>query len=239
MDLISQNEHKTRFKFQSNSICPQKEYFPWDVVFDITKPKFLMASQIREMLFLYILLQDFQPNLLGYRKTMISWVAFDSACEFRGMYFWFRKCDGHRIRKKVVSHLRHGIAISGLTPSHGKSWTDWFNIWGQMNLGIRYNAVKQLTDFALLCSETFLYSLPRGHWLPLQSFICHIIIQGNATSSSWWEYHTYYTPAPSGWSSLWVLDWHSVAHWASLRGGENSKSSASSSFFTGPGSKYL
>lgn len=61
---MSQNEHK-KFKFQSNTNCPQREYLPWDVVFDITKPKFLMASQIRETLLLHILLQDFQPNLLG------------------------------------------------------------------------------------------------------------------------------------------------------------------------------
>lgn len=38
-----------------------------------------MASQIRETFLLHILLQDFQPNLLGYRKTVISSVAFDSA----------------------------------------------------------------------------------------------------------------------------------------------------------------
>lgn len=38
-----------------------------------------MASQIRETLLLHILLQDFQSNLLGYRKTVISSVAFDSA----------------------------------------------------------------------------------------------------------------------------------------------------------------
>lgn len=41
-----------------------------------------MASQFREMVLLHILLQDFQPNLLGYRKTAISSVAFDTAWEF-------------------------------------------------------------------------------------------------------------------------------------------------------------
>lgn len=181
----------------------------------------------------------FQPNLPCYRKTMISSVAFDSAWKFRVMCFWLRKCDGHRISKKVVSHLRYGSAISGLTPSHGKSWTNWLNIWGQVNLDMMYNAVKQLNDFALVCSYTLLYSLPQGHLLPLPSFFCHISIEGNATSKSWWEHHTCHTPAPSGSSSLWLQDWHSVAHWTKVREGENSKSSASSSFFTGPVNKYL
>lgn len=149
--FMSQNEHKTRYRFQLNTNCPQREHLPWDVVFDITKPKFLMASQIREMLLLHILLQDFQPNVLGYRKTVTSSVACDSAWGFIVMCFWLRKCDGHRISEKVVSHLRPSSVVSGVTPSHGKSWTNWFNIWGQMNLAMMYNAVKQLTDFALLC----------------------------------------------------------------------------------------
>lgn len=83
-----------------------------------------MASQIRETFLLHILLQDFQPNLLGYRKTTINSVAFHSVWEFRVMCFRLGKCDGHRICKKVVSHLRPSSAISGLTPNHGKSWTN-------------------------------------------------------------------------------------------------------------------
>lgn len=140
--FTSQGEHKRRFKFQSNTNCLWRD-LPWDVVFDITKPKFLIATQIREMLLLHVLLQDFQPNFLGYRKTAISSVAFDTAWEFTVMCFWLRTWDGHRVRKKRVSNLRPSNAISDLTPSHGKSWTYWFNIWNQMNLDLMYNAVKQ------------------------------------------------------------------------------------------------
>lgn len=232
MDLVSQTEHKTRLKFQSTPNCPQRKYLPWHVVFDITKPKFLMASQIRETFLLHILLQDFQPNLLGYKKTMISSVAFNSAWEFRVMCFWLRKCDGHRISKKVVSHLRPSSATSGLTSSHAKNWTNWGS--DEPWYGCTMLSSSLLT--LLYCALKLSFTACQGSFAPIALF--HISIQGNATNSSW-EHHTYHTPAPSGWSSLWVQGWHSVAHWAKLRGGENSKSSASLPFFTGPVNKYL
>lgn len=149
--FVSPSEHKTSFKFWSNTNCPQREYLPWHVVFDITKPKFLIATQIREMLLLHILLQDFQPNLLGYRKTVISSVAFDTA--------W--SLDLHasglgwtQSRKEQGISFETQQSISDLNPiaSHGNSWTYWFSIWNQMNLYMTYCSVKQLPVSAILCS---------------------------------------------------------------------------------------
>lgn len=54
---------------------------------DITKPKSLIANQIRELLLLHILLQDLHPNLLGCRKRRIGSVAFDTDSGFTFMCF--------------------------------------------------------------------------------------------------------------------------------------------------------
>lgn len=151
--------------FSSDTNCSQREYLPWDVIFNITKPKFLMASQIRETLLLHILLQDFQPNLLGYRKTMINSVAFDSVWEFRVMCFWLRKCDGHRIWKKVVSHLRPSCAISGLLVMARAGLTD--SIWGQMNLDVLYKAAYWLYFY---CALKLSFTACRGVTTPTALF---------------------------------------------------------------------
>lgn len=91
---------------------------------------------------------------------MISSVAFDNAWEFRVMCCWLRKRDGHRISKKVVSHLRPSSSVSGLPPSHGKSWTNWFSIWGQILIW-RTVSSSLLT---LLCCALKL-SLIACHWV--------------------------------------------------------------------------
>lgn len=236
--FVSQSEHKTRFKFWLNTNCPQREYLPWHVVFDITKPKFLIAGQIREMLLLHILLQDFQPSLLGYRKTVISSVAFDTAWEFIAMCFWLRKWDGHRVIKNRVSHLRLSslfqisvllplMAVAELTDS--VSEIKWTSIWHTvLSSSFLYPLCCALKLFFTACDQVI-------------SFHCHCFdrhtrIQSNTRA---WKHHTYHIPAPSGWSSLWVQGWRWAVCWTNLRGGESSKYSPSSLFFTGPVNKYL
>lgn len=147
---VSQNEHKTRLKFQSN--FHQREYLPWDVVFDITRAKFLMASQIREILLLHILLQDFQSNLLGYRKTVISSVAFDSAWSLELCVSGLgNMMDTESARRWYLTWDPAVLfQVSLLVTARGEltdsiSEVRWTLIW-------MYNAVKQHTDFALLCS---------------------------------------------------------------------------------------
>lgn len=64
----------------------------------------------------------------------------------------------------------------------------------------------------LYCALKPSYSLqPATRSLPSIAIASHTTIQCNTTTRSW-KHHTYHTPSPSGWSSLWLQDWHWVAH---------------------------